>query len=204
MKLEREVIVDLLPAYFSGEASAATCALVEEYFREHPDFEQSARRAGSSLENLKVAPSPADPEREKLALERARLMTETRSSFLWLAIFFTLMLVLFRVHDGKIIWVFWGGEGSSFRGILFAAVTVFLWLMYFYTRRRKEPMPQRAKFLGAAILYSLLPFLFTIKDNKIVWLFNSDPNVGVIMGGLALINWCLFFYHWWKAKRLGL
>jgi len=30
MKLQREVIVDLLPAYFSGEASTATRALVEE------------------------------------------------------------------------------------------------------------------------------------------------------------------------------
>jgi hypothetical protein len=131
-------------------------------------------------------------------------MTETRSSFLWLAIFFTLLLLLFRVHDHKIIWVFWGGEGSPLRGTMFAAVAVFLWLMYFYTRSRKEPMPQRAKFLGVAIFYSLLPFLFTIKDHKIVWLFSGDPNFLLIMGGLALINWGLFFYHWWKAKRMGL
>ena len=33
MKLEREVIIDLLPAYFSGEASAATRALVEDFSR---------------------------------------------------------------------------------------------------------------------------------------------------------------------------
>jgi hypothetical protein len=204
MKLEREVIVDLLPAYFSGEASAATCALVEEYFREHPDFEHSARRAGSSLERLHVATHAPDPEKEKLALERARLVVETRSSFLWLAIFFTLMPLVFRVHEHKIVWILWQGEGSSFRGILFLAVAVFLWLMYFYTRRRKDPVPLRSKFLGMAIFYSLLPFLFTIKDHKIVWLFNSDPNVAFIMGGVALINWGLFFYHWWRAKRMGL
>ncbi len=201
MKLEREVIVDLLPAYFSGEASAATRALVDEYFREHPDFEQSARRAGSSLERLHVPTHAPDPEKEKLALERARLVVETRSSFLWLAIFFTLMLLLFRIHDHKIVWILWQGEGSSFRGILFSAMAVFLWLLYFYTRKRKDPMPLRAKFLGMAIFYSLLPFLFTIKDHKIVWLFSSDPNVGFIICGVALINWGLFFYHWWKAKR---
>jgi glycerol uptake facilitator-like aquaporin len=203
MKLEREVIVDLLPAYFSGEASAATRALVEEYFREHPDFEQSARKAGNSLETLKVVPRPLDAEKEKLAFERARMVTEARSSFLWMAILFTVMLFLFRIHDHKIVWVFWGGK-DSFPGIAFSAVAVFLWLMYFYTRKRKDPITYRAKFLGAAIFYSLFPFLFTIKDHKIVWVFNHDPNVAIILGGVALINWGLFFYHTWKSKRTGL
>jgi hypothetical protein len=203
MKLEREVIIDLLPAYFSGEASAATRALVEEYFREHPDFEQSARKAGQSLETLKVAPSPVDHEKEKLALERARMVTETRSSFLWMAILFTVMLFLFRIHDGKIVWLFWGGK-DSFPGVAFSAVAVFLWVMYFYTRKRKDPITYRAKFLGAAILYSLFPFLFTIKDHKIVWVFQHDPNVLVILVGVALVNWGLFFYHAWKAKHTNL
>ena len=60
MKLEREVIIDLLPAYFSGEASAATRALVEDFFRENPDFEKSARSAGGALESLKVSPPALD------------------------------------------------------------------------------------------------------------------------------------------------
>jgi len=201
MKLEREVIIDLLPAYFSGEASAATRALVEGYFREDPEFEKFARSAGGPLESLKVAPLSLDPEKEKLALERARLAVETRSTFLWMAIFFTLMLLLFRVQDHKIVWVFW--ENAS-RGVVFAAVAAFLWVMYFLTRKRKDPVPLRVKFLWMAIFYSLLPFLFTVKDHKIVWLLSKDPNVGIIMGGVALVNWGLFFYHSWKSKRLGL
>jgi hypothetical protein len=202
MKLEREVIVDLLPAYFSGEASAATRTLVEDYFREDPEFEKSARSAGGQLESLKAAPLRIDPEKEKLALERARLVVETRSTFLWMAIFFTLMLLLFRVHDHKIIWVLW--EGSALRGIIFAALAVFLWLLYLYTRGRKDPVPQRVKFLWLAIFYSLLPFLFAIRDHKVVWLFNQDPNVGFILGGVAVIQWVLFFYHYWKSKRMDL
>ena len=106
MKLEREVIIDLLPAYFSGEASAATRALVEDFFRENPDFEKSARSAAGPLESLKAAPSRLgaglDPEKEKLALERARMVTETRTSFFWLAVLSTLMLFLFRIQNGKI------------------------------------------------------------------------------------------------------
>ena len=57
MKLEREVIIDLLPAYFSGEASTATRTLVEDFFRENPDFEKSARSAAGPLESLRAAPS---------------------------------------------------------------------------------------------------------------------------------------------------
>ena len=54
MKLEREVIIDLLPAYFSGEASVATRTLVEDFFRENPDFEKSARSAAGPLESLRL------------------------------------------------------------------------------------------------------------------------------------------------------
>jgi hypothetical protein len=197
MKLEREVIIDLLPAYFSGEASAATRALVENYFREHPDFERSARSAGGWLDRLNVPASAPDPEKEKMALERARLVLETRSTFLWMAVFFTVLLGFFRVHDHKIVWVFWQ---DSMPGVTFAAIAVFLWVMYFFTRKRKDPLLPHMKFLGMAILYSLLPFLFTVRDHKIVWLISKDPNVAVIMGGVALMSWIMFFYHWLKFR----
>ncbi|HEX9254349.1 MAG TPA: hypothetical protein VF938_02345 [Candidatus Angelobacter sp.] len=202
MNLEREVIVDLLPAYFSGEASAATRALVEDYFRQNPDFEKSARSAGGALESLKAAPPTLDPEKEKLTLERARMVVETRSTFLWMAILFSLMLLLFRIHDHRIVWILW--QGSPLRGIVFSATTVFLWLLYFHSRGRKDPVPQRVRFLWIAVFYSLLPFLFTVKDHKITWLFNKEPEVAFIIGGVALLHWGLYFYHTWKAMRTGL
>ena len=200
MKVEREVIIDLLPAYFSGEASAATRALVEDHFRQDPEFEQWARRAGGPLDALKVPAATLDPDKEKLALERARLVVETRSSYLWLAIFFTLMLAIFRVENHKIVWILW--ESSPVRGIVFAATTGFLWLLYFYMRGRKDPMPQRVKFLWIAVFYSALPFLFTVKDHKIVWLFGRDPIVAFILVGVAVTQWGLYFYHLWKARRM--
>ena len=40
MNVTREVVTDLLPIYFSGEASGDTKVLVEDYFRQDPDFEQ--------------------------------------------------------------------------------------------------------------------------------------------------------------------
>ena len=43
MNITRDVMVDMLPVYFSGEASEDTKRLMEEYFRANPDFERIAR-----------------------------------------------------------------------------------------------------------------------------------------------------------------
>jgi hypothetical protein len=204
MKLEREVIIDLLPAYFSGEASAATRRLVEDFFRENPDFEKSARSAASPLESLKAAPPRLDPEKEKLALERARLVTETRTSFFWLAVISTLMLFLFRIQNGKLIWIVWGGSGSGFggRGALFIAMAVFFWLFYFYARSRTTPLPAHTKFLWMATFYSLLAGIFKIENHRIVWtLFQGDPSAGIFIAAFAAALWCIYFIQRWQFKR---
>jgi hypothetical protein len=211
MNLEREVIIDLLPAYFSGEASAATRTLVEDFFREDPDFEKSARSAAGPLESLKAAPSRLgaglDPEKEKLALERARLVTETRSSFFWLAVLSTLMLFLFRIQNGKIVWIVWSGSASGFggRGALFIAMAVFFWLFYFMARRRTTPLPAHTKFLWMATFYSVLTGLFKIENHKIVWLlFSGDPSAGIFIAAFAAALWGIYFIQRWQFKRTGL
>jgi hypothetical protein len=73
MNVTRDVITDLLPVYFSGEASDDTKRLVEDYFHEDPDFERIARRAATPLETLRAAaPASLDAEKEKRDLQRAR------------------------------------------------------------------------------------------------------------------------------------
>ena len=204
MKLEREVIIDLLPAYFSGEASAATRTLVEEFFRENPEFEKSARSAAGPLESLKAAPPRLDPEKEKMALERARLVTETRTSFFWLGVISTLMLFLFRIQNGKVIWIVWSGSasGSGSRGPLFIAMAVFFWVFYFYSRTRTSPLPAHTKFLWMATFYSLLTGLFKIENHKIVWLlFQGDPSAGIFIAAFAAALWCIYFIQRWQFKR---
>jgi len=200
MRLEREVIIDLLPAYFSGEASAATRALVEEYFRENPEFEKMARAANRPLEELKVPFSALDDAREKLALERARQIGEARSAFLWLAICFSLILLVFRVHDHGIVWIMWAG--SPMLGLVFSLMAGFFWLLYFSVRRRKEPMPRYTVFLWLASFYTLLVFLPRIRDHKIGLLFFSpDPDAGVLFAVIAVILWIAFFFQRWKANK---
>ena len=204
MIIEREVIVDLLPAYFSGEASAATRRLVEDFFRENPDFEKSARSSAGPLESLKAAPPRLDPEKEKLALERARLVTETRTSFFWLAVISTLMLFLFRIQNGKLIWIVWSrsASGAGSRGPLFIAMAVFFWLFYFYARSRTTPLPAHTKFLWMATFYSLLAGIFKIENHRIVWiLFQGDPSAGIFIVAFAAALWGIYFIQRWQFKR---
>ena len=200
MKVEREVIIDLLPAYFSGEASAATRALVEEYFREHPDFEKTARSANGPLEELKVPLSALEAAQEKLAFERARQVRETKGAFLWMAIVFTLILFIFRVQDHKIVFIMW--DKSATPGVTFAAMAIFLWVLYFLTRKLKEPLRAHTKYLWLAAFYSVLVGLFRIKDHRIVWLlFSPEPTVGVLFSVLAAVMWITYFFMRWKIKN---
>jgi hypothetical protein len=95
MNVTRDVMTDLLPVYFSGEASEDTKRLMEEYFRANPDFERIARRAVAPLEQLrKTAPVPPEAEREKHDLQRAREEVQSDLTRKWKLTVFVLMLVL--------------------------------------------------------------------------------------------------------------
>lgn len=73
MNVTRDVIHDLLPAYLSGEASAATRALVEEYLVGDAEL---ARQVADQRERLLEpipGPPPIDVELRSLARTRGRL-----------------------------------------------------------------------------------------------------------------------------------
>ena len=73
MNITQDIIEDLLPAYFSGEASAGTHGLVEDYFARNPAFEVQARRAAQVVEALGHLPmARPDAGGELTALKRAR------------------------------------------------------------------------------------------------------------------------------------
>jgi hypothetical protein len=198
MTVDREIIIDLLPAYFSGEASKATQALVEDYFRQNPDFERIARTSNRPLEGLQVPSVLPDQSKEKLALERTRELLQTRTSFFWVATIFSLLVLLFRIHDHKVIWILW--DGSQTVGIIFSFLAVFFWLGYSYLRRRKEPMPQHAVYMWLAVLYSLMLLLFRFDDHKIIWIVWSSSLVpGIVFTAVAIFFWIAAFVMRRKA-----
>ena len=77
MKVTRDVIYDLLPAYFAGEASADTRLLVEEHFASDPEFGRMAARFGALLaEKRPTAERETEAAREREAFDRARADAE--------------------------------------------------------------------------------------------------------------------------------
>ena len=76
MNVTREVIYDLLPAYFAGDASPDTRALVEEFFATDPEFGRMAARFQTAAERARHSGAPsadADHERRSFSRVRARL-----------------------------------------------------------------------------------------------------------------------------------
>jgi len=61
-EITQDLVMDLLPVYFSGEASDQTRRIVETYFAENPAFEQMARRLHAKM--LDAVPVGLSPDHE--------------------------------------------------------------------------------------------------------------------------------------------
>jgi hypothetical protein len=95
MELSPDVMKDLMVVYLSGEASADTRALVEDYARHHPEY---ARLLDASAKELPVeaAEPPENSELKSLKMTKQHLFL--RSLFMGTGIAFTLMpfTIVFR------------------------------------------------------------------------------------------------------------
>lgn len=69
-EITRDVIIDLLPAYFSEEASEQTRKLVEEYFVRDPDFERMVRKMNDKISETVIASLPEDHEMHTLRMAK--------------------------------------------------------------------------------------------------------------------------------------
>ena len=88
MKITRDVVSDLWPLYESGEASADTRALVEEYLRGDPELAERVRRAASGALDASLAGTPS-PDLELRTLARTRRRLGWQRWLFGLAWFFT-------------------------------------------------------------------------------------------------------------------
>jgi hypothetical protein len=138
MKITRDVIVDLLPAYQSGEASADTKALIEEYLREDPQLARVVRQPELPVEKL-AAEAPPDLMLRSLA--KTKKLIRLRSWLLTLGILSTWASFFTLIWDLKL-------DGRPVRGTFFmwrdqplwaaaaAAVAVCCWVAYYRIWRR--------------------------------------------------------------------
>jgi hypothetical protein len=134
MKITREVITDLLPAYLSNEASADTRALVEEFFEQDPEFAALAKenKTEELLGKLPVYALPKDHERETLI--RTKHMLKWRTHWLTMAIVFTLMPLSCVFSSEGLTWIMF--RDAPYAANIFAIFAVVSWIQFLRTRRK--------------------------------------------------------------------
>ena len=83
MTVTRNVIYDLLPAYFAGEVSADTRTLVDEFLETDPELRRMADRFRERLqERGGIDLSDAGSDRERIVFQRAKARFKLRQATL--------------------------------------------------------------------------------------------------------------------------
>ena len=131
MKITRNVVLDLLPLYHAGEASADTRELVDEFFRQDPEFARTAREMVTL--SLDAIPMELAQDHEVKTLERTKQMIRLRTWMMGFAIFFSL-LPLSTVFSDHITWVMLRDAPVLAAGCFVVGVS--FWIAYYLTGRR--------------------------------------------------------------------
>jgi hypothetical protein len=133
MNITRDVVIDLLPAYLSGEASADTYTLIDEMAARDPDI---ARLVASARdERMDVMPQniPLPPNLERDIVNRTRAVLRRRSWTFALAIVLTCLPMAFTFDSGGIKFLLVRDEPGSRLLWLGAA-----WFWFDYVRQTRR------------------------------------------------------------------
>jgi hypothetical protein len=135
MNVTRDVVEDLVPVYFSGEASEDTIHLVEEYFRQDPQFERSVRAEAGVLAVIGNASVPLpDGDAEKATLNRIRKILRQQRILFGTALTLTLNAIVLglslTITDGgtSLHWWMFPLQREVSGGLLVIAAVV--WILY--------------------------------------------------------------------------
>ena len=194
MNITREVMTDLLPVYFSGEASEDTKQLVELYFRENPDFERIARRAAMPLEQLRgTAPVAAEAEREKCDLQWARQEFRRRRVVFGVALVFTCAPLLTVFRNGRVVWT--AILSDPWQWALFWCVAGLFWFLYV------ARLSRRATATISSIFFALLPLVFVFHLFLPGWQsgLSNRSSLAIAMWFCAAGLWAV--YLWSRCRH---
>ena len=89
MKIDKNIIMDLLPIYIANEASPETIAMVEEYLAENPDMARLVQMQKNSL-NVPGVPAPLTRNHQISAYKRSRMQL---AGFILIAVLLLLAFV---------------------------------------------------------------------------------------------------------------
>ncbi|HEV8111213.1 MAG TPA: hypothetical protein VGR31_00405 [Planctomycetota bacterium] len=129
MKITRDVVSDLWPLYESGEASADTRAVVEEFLKSDSEFARRLREDESG-KLLAAVPMNLAPDQETKALNRMRKAMLKKDWPLFFAIVFSGMAFGRIVSDTSF-------DVSPKRFIITAAIATVFWIWFFVRLVRK-------------------------------------------------------------------
>lgn len=134
MNITRDVITDLLPVYFSGEASDDTQALVEKFFEEDPEFARLARTDVDQLVGQLDTTHNLEDD-EMTALRKTKQLLRQRSMLLGFAICFSVLPFSFHgsSNSDHVQWIF---AGNSMAISIFASMAFICWIGYALLHRR--------------------------------------------------------------------
>ena len=180
MKVTRQVVTDLLPIYFSCEASGDTKVLVEDYFLQDPEFERIARNAATPLETLRgAAPIAASSEKEKRDLESVLWGLRRRQWLFGVGLFLTLAPLSFEFTRGHIVSLM--VRDAPWHAAFSWSMAAVLWFLYFARPRRHTAA------LVCATFFTLIPIPFVLHS-----VFAGEPVV-----------WFAVFWVWAAVAWIG-
>ena len=135
MNIPQEVILDLLPLYASGDVSAVTRGIVDEYLRAHPEI--ATQLEGSVEVPLEATPLRAPDKLELETLERTRGRLRAQRWLFAFAWVFTALALTTRIDFGPAGMKVTPLLVENFRLFAVPAVlAILLWSLYFRRRTR--------------------------------------------------------------------
>ena len=125
MEVTRDIVIDLMPLYQSGEASPDTRAAIEEFLRRDPSLAKLAHDDAAV-----GVPAGAELERRSVALTRATI--RRRAWVMAIALLFTLLPFSFAFRGGDVTFFMLRDQPLS---ALLLVGAVGLWLRYAWLTR---------------------------------------------------------------------
>jgi predicted anti-sigma-YlaC factor YlaD len=137
MNVTREVILDLLPVYLSGEASPATKSLVEQFLKQDPELAKKIR--SEWIEKMSAAvPSVLPPELELKAFRKTKRLLGWQKWLLGFAVFFTSISASleFTISGSRITTFRFFLQDYPVEWSLCLGLAAVFWIGYFAMRHR--------------------------------------------------------------------
>lgn len=132
MTITKDIITDLLPAYLSGDCSADTKRLVEEYLRTDASLDAEVQRMRTAPLPAVSAPDSGRSE-ELRTLKRTKSLLRWRSALMAFGIFFTLVpFSVLHINDTT----YWFFIEAPVAAAVYGSIGLISWIGYFLLKRR--------------------------------------------------------------------